>query len=43
MQQALRRQGYEPLAGPAEAMAARVRADLAKWGKLIREKNITFE
>lgn len=43
VQQALRRQGYEPLAGPADVVATRVRADLAKWGKLIRDKNITFE
>lgn len=43
VQQALRRQGYEPIPGPAEAMASRVRADLDKWGKLIRDKNITFE
>ncbi|WP_374608921.1 Bug family tripartite tricarboxylate transporter substrate binding protein [Diaphorobacter nitroreducens] len=43
VQQALRRQGYEPAPGPAEAMGTRVRADLTKWGKLIRDKNITFE
>ena len=43
VQQALRRQGYEPIPGAPEAMASRVRADLAKWGKLIRDKNITFE
>lgn len=43
VQQAMRSQGYEPIPGPAAIMAARVRADLAKWGQLVRDKNIKFE
>ncbi|MCJ0763315.1 tripartite tricarboxylate transporter substrate binding protein [Variovorax terrae] len=43
VEQALRRQGYEPILGPADVMQARVRTDLAKWGKLIRERKISFE
>ena len=42
-QQALRRQGYEPIPGAADIVSARVRADLAKWGQLIRDKKISFE
>lgn len=43
VQQALRRQGYEPLPGGVDIQEKRVRDDLAKWGKLIRDKNIRFE
>ncbi len=43
VQDALRKQGYEPLPGTPESFARRVEVDLAKWGKLIREQSITFE
>lgn len=43
VQQALRRQGYEPILGGVEIQQKRVRDDFAKWGKLIREKKISFE
>lgn len=43
VQQALRRQGYEPIPGAPEVMSTRVRSDLAKWGLLIRDKKISFE
>jgi tripartite-type tricarboxylate transporter receptor subunit TctC len=36
-------QGCDPVAGTPEALAERVRSDQAKWGKIIREKNISFE
>jgi tripartite-type tricarboxylate transporter receptor subunit TctC len=36
-------QGCDIVAGTPEALAARVRADQAKWGRIIREKNITVE
>lgn len=43
VQQALRRQGYEPLLGGLDIQDRRVKEDLAKWGNLIREKKIRFE
>jgi len=36
-------QGCDLVAGTPEALAERVRSDQAKWGKIIREKNISFE
>jgi tripartite-type tricarboxylate transporter receptor subunit TctC len=42
VQDMLRRQGYEPSASTPEALAAQIRADHAKWGKLIRDANIRF-
>lgn len=39
----LEAQGCEVIGGPAETMAARVRADRAKWSRIIRTKNITVQ
>jgi tripartite-type tricarboxylate transporter receptor subunit TctC len=36
-------QGCDLVAGTPEQLGSRMRADQAKWGKLIREKNITVE
>src|SRR5918992_107965 len=36
-------QGCDLVAGTPEALASRVRADQAKWGKIVREKNISIE
>ncbi|NYT25526.1 tripartite tricarboxylate transporter substrate binding protein [Alcaligenaceae bacterium] len=42
VQDALRRQGYEPQPGTPEDLARQVRSDLEKWGKVIRDADITF-
>jgi tripartite-type tricarboxylate transporter receptor subunit TctC len=39
----LAQQSYEPLALDAEEFAARVRTELAKWQKVVRERNIKVE
>ena len=39
----LEAQGCDVVGGPAETMAARVRADQAKWSRIIRAKNITVQ
>jgi tripartite-type tricarboxylate transporter receptor subunit TctC len=36
-------QGCDLIASTPEALAARVRSDQAKWGKIVREKNISVE
>jgi tripartite-type tricarboxylate transporter receptor subunit TctC len=36
-------QGCDLVAGTPEALAARVRSDQAKWGKIVRDKNISIE
>jgi hypothetical protein len=36
-------QGCDLVAGTPQQLERRMRADHAKWGKLIREKNITVE
>ena len=36
-------QGYEPLAYDGEKFAERVRTELAKWGRVVRERNIKIE
>lgn len=36
-------QGCDLVAGTPEALASRVRSDQAKWGKIVREKNISIE
>jgi tripartite-type tricarboxylate transporter receptor subunit TctC len=33
--------GGEPEGGPPEHLAARVRSDLERWGKVIRDANVT--
>lgn len=42
VQEAIRKQGYEPAASSPDAFAARIRADYEKWGKVIRDANISF-
>lgn len=42
VQEMIRRQGYEASTGTPEALAAQIRADHAKWGKVIRDANIRF-
>lgn len=42
VQDAIRRQGYEPQPGTPEDLARQVKADLEKWGKVIRDAGITF-
>lgn len=39
----VRSQGYEPILSTPADCAARIVADLAKWGKVIRDAKITFE
>jgi tripartite-type tricarboxylate transporter receptor subunit TctC len=39
----LEAQACDVVAGTPEALAQRVRADQAKWGKIVREKNISIE
>jgi tripartite-type tricarboxylate transporter receptor subunit TctC len=40
VQEALRSQGVEPEAGSSAVAAARIRADVAKWGQVIKGANI---
>lgn len=42
VQEAVRKQGYEPAPGSVKAFADRIRADHEKWGKVIRDANISF-
>ena len=35
--------GAEPLGGPAQAFAERVRADYRLWGQVVRESGIKLE
>lgn len=39
----LAQQGYEPLALNSEEFSTRVRTELAKWSKVVRERNIKVE
>ncbi|HUP94991.1 MAG TPA: tripartite tricarboxylate transporter substrate binding protein [Burkholderiales bacterium] len=39
----LNQQGYEPLALGSEDFSARIRTELAKWGSVVRERNIKVE
>ena len=43
VQNAIRRLGYEPVPGTPQQLHDRIRFDLAKWGKLIRDRKLTFE
>ncbi len=43
VRQKLEAQGYEPVGGTPEALGDLVRAESARWGKLIRERRITTE
>jgi tripartite-type tricarboxylate transporter receptor subunit TctC len=39
----IRKQGYEPSPTTPEGLLDRVRSDLAKWGKVVRDANIVME
>ena len=41
VRQKLTELGAEPVGGPPEAFAAHVRSEREKWGRLVRERNIT--
>jgi tripartite-type tricarboxylate transporter receptor subunit TctC len=43
VQDAIRRQGYDPMPGSAADLGKQVRLDYDKWGKVIREANIRFD
>ncbi len=43
MRERLEGQGCDVVGGPPEALARRVREDQAKWGRIIREKNIAID
>ena len=43
VQDAIRRQGYDPMPGSPEDLAKQVSLDYEKWGKVIRDANIRFE
>lgn len=42
VQESIRKQGYEPSPSSVEGFARRIRADHEKWGKVIRDANISF-
>jgi tripartite-type tricarboxylate transporter receptor subunit TctC len=39
----LSRQGYSPVASTAAELAAQIKADLAKWSKVIKDAGITAD
>ncbi|MFM1990754.1 MAG: hypothetical protein RJA99_3711 [Pseudomonadota bacterium] len=43
VQDAIRRQGYEPVPGSTAEFAARIRADADKWAKVVRDAKIAFD
>jgi len=43
VQEAIKKQGYEPVGSTPAEMDARIRADLAKWTKVIRDVGIKLE
>ncbi len=43
VQDAIRKQGYEPLPGTPADLARSIRSDYEKWGRLIRDRKISFE
>jgi tripartite-type tricarboxylate transporter receptor subunit TctC len=43
VQTAIKRQGYEPTPSTPEQLHDRIQTDLAKWGKLIRARKLTFD
>ena len=42
VQQALRKQGYEPVSGTPSDLARQIKADHEKWGKVIRQAKVSF-
>lgn len=43
VQNTLRRQGYEPAPSTPQQLYDRIKTDLAKWGKIIRDHKLVFE
>jgi len=43
VQTAIKRQGYEPAPSTPQQLCDLVQTDLAKWGKVIRDRNLKFE
>ena len=43
VQEAIKKQGYEPMPSTPEVMVERIRSDLAKWTKVIKDVGITLE
>ena len=43
VQNTLRHQGYDPAPGTPQQLYDRIKADLAKWGKVIRDHKLVFE
>jgi hypothetical protein len=43
VQEAIRKQGYEPLPGTPTDLSRSIRSDYEKWGRLIRDRKISFE
>ena len=39
----LSRQGYAPIASSPAELAARIRMELARWSKVVKDANITAE
>jgi len=43
LQSKLKGLGLTPVVAPADALAARVRSDAAKWAKVVREAKISID
>jgi len=43
VQTAIKRQGYEPTPSNSQQLHDRIRTDLAKWNKVIRDRKLTLE
>jgi tripartite-type tricarboxylate transporter receptor subunit TctC len=43
VQTAIKHQGYEPALSSAQQLHDRIQTDLAKWGKLIRDRKLTLD
>ena len=43
IQESFAKLGIEGVGGTPEALAARVRTEMDKWAKLVREQNLRFE
>jgi tripartite-type tricarboxylate transporter receptor subunit TctC len=43
VQEAIRKQGYEPLPGTPTDLSRSIRSDDEKWGRLIRDRKISFD
>jgi tripartite-type tricarboxylate transporter receptor subunit TctC len=43
VQDGIRKQGYEPSPTTPQGLLDRIRSDLVKWGKVVRDANIVIE